>query len=92
MDSTRYGRYRLETCLPADENPSLSVRDFPCFQFRDNGATEILWGATFRITVLFLEYIFGFTLPDADTLPVVKGRLDRTYLSGPQPGDTVNQD
>jgi hypothetical protein len=85
LDSTRYGRYRLEIRLPADENPSSPVRDFPCFQFRDHNGAEILWGATFRITVLFMEYIFGFSLPDPDTLPIVEGRLDRTYLSGPNP-------
>ncbi len=85
MDSTRYGRYRLEIELPADDNPSTSVRDFSCFQYPDNGTTEILWGATFRITMLFLEYIFGFKLPDPNTLPVIQGRLDRFYLSGPNP-------
>ena len=82
LNPAHYGRYRLKVKLPADENPSKSIRDFPCFQIKDNGAQEILWGATFRITVLFLEYIFGFRLPDPATLPVIAGHLDRSYLSG----------
>lgn len=83
LNPVNYGRYRLEVKLPSDENPSKSIRDFPCFQLEDDGEVEILWGATFRITLLFLEYIFGFKLPDPETLPVIEGRLDRTYLTGP---------
>jgi hypothetical protein len=81
LNPTGYGRYRLKMQLTDDKNSSTSTRDFPCFQFRDNGVLEILWGATFRITALFLEYIFEFKPPDPETLPVIEGRLDRTYLS-----------
>ena len=84
LNPTSYRRYRLEMQLPADDQQSTSIRDFPCFEFQHKGDREVLWGATFRITVQFLEYIFGFKLPDPTTLPVIEGRLDSTYLSGPE--------
>jgi hypothetical protein len=43
---------------------------------------EVLWGATYRITVGFLENIFDFNPPALKTLPVVEGALDQMYLTG----------
>jgi hypothetical protein len=58
------------------------TRDYPCFRFQNNSDIEILWGATFRITTVFMEYVFGFKPPDLETLPVIKGSLDQSYLTG----------
>jgi hypothetical protein len=82
LDPTNYRRYRLNMKIPADTQPSNLTRDFPCFRFQDNSASEILWGATFRITTLFMEYVFGFKPPDLESLPVVEGSLDAAYLTG----------
>jgi hypothetical protein len=30
----------------------------------------------------FLERVYGFQPPDLDTVPVVPGRLGRTYMNG----------
>jgi hypothetical protein len=57
-------------------------REFPCFVHRQNGDSEILWGATFRIAMVFLALVFGFSPPDFAAMPVVKGTLDETYFSG----------
>lgn len=82
LDAANYRRYRL--CVQTDENKqsSNSVQDFPCFYFQSESDTEILWGATYRIATLFMEYIFGFEPPILKTLPVVEGRLDQAYLTG----------
>ena len=56
--------------------------DFPCFVHREADHTEILWGATYRITVNFLQTVFAFRPPDGDRLPVVDGALERGYLTG----------
>jgi hypothetical protein len=82
LNSANYRCYRLHMKIPADAEPSNLTRDYPCFQFQNSSGIEILWGATFRITALFLEYIFHFHPPALDTLPIIKGRLDQNYLTG----------
>jgi len=42
--------------------------------------TEVLWGATCRITLNFLKLMFGFEVPADGSLPVLKGILDETYM------------
>ena len=73
-----YRRYRLS--LSSGGIPQ--TRDYPCFVHYDGEKTELLWGATYRITLAFLEKIFKFTPPALDTLPVVRGTLDDNYING----------
>ena len=82
LDPANYGCYRLQMKIPDAADHPDSTRDFPCFSIQKNGATEILWGATYRITALFLEYVFDFKPPSLDTLPVIEGRLARNYRTG----------
>lgn len=82
LDPANYRRYRLRMKIPAGTQPSNLTRDYPCFRFQDNSGSEILWGATFRITTLFMEYVFGFKPPNLESLPVVEGSLDPAYLTG----------
>ena len=78
FNSAQYARYRLRIGTPsAAEN----VNTFPCFKYEKDGKAEILWGATFRITMVFLNYVFGFSPPDFDSLPEIRGHLSRTYLN-----------
>ena len=56
------------------------VQDMPCFLYRRHARTEILWGATYRIVLQFLELVFGFEPPDIENLPVVLGIMDEKYL------------
>ena len=78
FDSTKYARYRLQ--IP---NPSAGevLNTFPCFRYEKDGEAEILWGATYRITVGFLKRVFDFELPDKNSLPEIQGRLGKSYLS-----------
>lgn len=57
-------------------------REMPCFLHRLEGRVELLWGATYRITEQFLKAIFGFVPPATGSLPIIHGRLDRSYLDG----------
>jgi 8-oxo-dGTP pyrophosphatase MutT (NUDIX family) len=82
LDPANYRRYRLQLKNSADADGPDVTRDFPCFPIQRNGATEILWGATFRIAALFLEYVFDFKPPPLETLPVIEGRLARNYRTG----------
>jgi hypothetical protein len=83
LDPGRYARYRLSfDARPGDDRRGL-VQDFPCFHHRGRGGEEILWGATYRIVMGFLEIVFGFRPPPPAALPVVSGILDGDYLYGP---------
>jgi hypothetical protein len=78
FNPSMYARYRLSIeTLPGAEN----VNTFPCFRYVKNQETEILWGATFRITMAFLNYVFGFSPPDVHSLPEIRGHLSRAYLN-----------
>ena len=82
LDPANYRRYRLRMRIPADAQPSNLIRDYPCFRFQTGSHSDILWGATYRITTLFMEYVFGFKPPNFETLSIIEGRLVQNYLTG----------
>jgi 8-oxo-dGTP pyrophosphatase MutT (NUDIX family) len=82
LNSNNYGRYRLRMGGNPGSYPIDSIQDFPCFRLPTGNQVEILWGATYRITIDFLDQVFGFTPPNIETLPVVEGVLDESYLTG----------
>ena len=75
----RYACYQLEIETPAGNVPY--EKEFPCFVHRHDQQTEILWGATFRMTMEFLKLVFGFVPPEPAALPGVKGLLKQSYFS-----------
>lgn len=82
LNPSNYARYRLriETSRANETHPE--VNDYPCFIQKQKDDYEVLWGATFRITMAFLEIVFGFKPPDMASLPMVFGSLDKHYLTG----------
>jgi 8-oxo-dGTP pyrophosphatase MutT (NUDIX family) len=82
LTPANYVRYRLTVRRPAGSTGSESVRDEPGFRWRADHGAELLWGATFRITMDFLRFVFGFRPPERDDLPRVSGQLGESYLSG----------
>lgn len=81
LDPGRYARIRPDF---AEDEPSPG--EFPCFiHTSESGETDLLWGATYRITVHFLELAFGFSPPLPQGLEVVTRRLGRRYLAGTRP-------
>jgi hypothetical protein len=82
LNPTLYGRYRLQMGGVYGQDRAGSAQDFPCFRLQGQDRKEILWGATYRITIDFLEQVFDFKPPTMETLPVVDGALDETYLTG----------
>ena len=79
-----YGRYRLKMGNSTGKDGTVPMQDFPCFRLHNQESVEILWGATYRITMNFLKLVFDFTPPDLKSLPVVEGSLDQSYLTGNQ--------
>ncbi len=78
LNPARYARYRLRI---ETRSTAVEIDTFPCFCYEKENETELLWGATYRITVAFLKDVFGFEPPAADSLPQIHGRLSRSYLN-----------
>ena len=84
LNPKNYACYRLSSEIPRGHWNNATESDFPCF-VQDS---ERLWGATYRITMTFLEIVFGFTPPEMSSLPLIYGKLDRNYATGNQTGST----
>lgn len=78
LNPAQYARYRLRIETRAT---AVQINTFPCFRYEKENETELLWGATYRITMAFLKDVFGFVPPAADSLPQIHGRLSRSYLN-----------
>jgi len=82
LNPSNYAHYRLHIGPSQKNGKDLNVKEYPCFLHEHRDEYEVLWGATFRITMVFLEIVFGFKPPDIESLPVVYGSLDENYLTG----------
>ena len=82
LNPSGYARYRVHFDSSRKNGKDSNTKEYPCFVCEDQGESEVLWGATFRITMVFLETVFGFNPPDMDSVPVVQGFLGENYLTG----------
>ncbi len=82
LNPSNYALYRVKVETSREKEKHPDVRDFPCFIHHSGDSAEVLWGATFRITMVFLEIVFGFKPPDMEPLPVLFRSLDKHYLTG----------
>jgi hypothetical protein len=82
LNPANYAQCRL--CLkPRGDAESINTMPhYPCFRFHLSNGRELLWGATYRIVTLFLNYIFNFKPPDPREIPIIEGCLDQNYLTG----------
>lgn len=80
FDHAKYSRYRLS--FNTDRGKAIPDREMPCFVHRHEGQDELLWGATYRIAMQFLFFVFGYRPPPMKSLPVVYRRLGQRYLDG----------
>ena len=80
LNANNYVRYLLEIRDPADAGGDHRVYDAASFVHQTNTESEVLWGATCRLTLNFLKIVFDFSPPPLDSLPVLKDVMDRTYL------------
>ncbi len=80
MDPRHYGRYNLT--FHTRQSVVRREQQFPCFIHQGRNGREVLWGATFRITMDFLKIVFGFDMPDLDGAPEIDGQLGGAYLGG----------
>jgi hypothetical protein len=82
LDPSKYAHYRLRLETHTESRLEPDKRDFLCFIHDHEDESEHLWGATFRITMAFLELVFGFKPPEIESLPLIDGVLGENYYSG----------
>ena len=82
LNADNYGRLQLNVKNIISSGSNRLSEDFPCFHHKNSEEKELLWGATYRIVMAFLQLIFAFTPPPVSSLPVFYGTLDENYLNG----------
>ncbi|MDM8525940.1 CoA pyrophosphatase [Desulfococcaceae bacterium HSG8] len=82
LASENYACYRLEITPEVRKHFRHRQKEFPCFVFQDRQGKELLWGATYRIIMVFLDMVLGFKPPDLSYLPVIHGTLEAHYMTG----------
>lgn len=80
LNPDHYACYRLNFATPHIGRHG-AAQDFPCFLYENRMEKEVLWGATYRIVMVFLELVFGFRPPEIVSLPLVYGSLNENYLT-----------
>ncbi|MHB8090228.1 MAG: NUDIX hydrolase [Syntrophales bacterium] len=75
------GSLKIET--PGQNTPPI---DYPCLiHYGNDGKEEILWGATFNITVDFLSIVMDYRLPEKRQGPIISRTLSSGYLAAGSP-------
>ncbi|MDI6777118.1 MAG: CoA pyrophosphatase [Syntrophales bacterium] len=77
------GNYGLFYPLGASDQaePDQQGSYYPCFIYRDDeGGEEILWGATFKIIISFLQIVLDYKLPDMHAKKMIKMQRHPRYL------------
>lgn len=82
LNPANYAQYRLCRIPGGDAESKNTIGQYPCFRYQFRNDTELLWGATYRIVTLFLDYVFGFKPPGLAEIPIIEGSLDQNYLTG----------
>lgn len=86
LDPSRYACYRVWFGRGLAGNSRGFCQEFPCLVHEDSAGREILWGATYRMVMAFLEVVLGFRPPPLEGLPVVEGKLGHAYVGGRESG------
>jgi hypothetical protein len=81
LSPENYIRYQLYVQTPGSGGRRQCVYDSPGYVHKNHKEKEILWGATCKITLKFLKWMFSFTLPHPASLPIVEDIMDETYAN-----------
>ena len=81
LNPHNYACYRLSMAPHSENTQGGQTQDFPCFRHETENQREVLWGATYRIVMAFLELVYGFKPPSLHRLPIIHGYLDNRYFN-----------
>jgi hypothetical protein len=82
LDPSHYARYRPWVQDGSTGAHPMEGEDFPCFLHHHSEGREVLWGATHRMIMAFLEVVFDFREPSLVDLPIVERKLEEDYFKG----------
>jgi 8-oxo-dGTP pyrophosphatase MutT (NUDIX family) len=82
LDTSLYRRYSIEYSPGVAERLGRKSQVVPAFIHSIGNRQEVLWGATYRITQVFLRIVFEFQEPVLNDLPEIQGTLNESYYSG----------
>jgi 8-oxo-dGTP pyrophosphatase MutT (NUDIX family) len=83
LDPDNYIAFRMHFAMAPKEGEA-AVQMFPGFLPKRKEEADVLWGATYRIVVTFLEIVFGFSPPEINDLEVIDGFRGKSYFkNGP---------
>ena len=76
FDHRNYARYKLKVKGKFKRIFKSDWVEYDCFIHREDGQLEeVLWGATYKITMAFLKTVFSFEPPHEKIRPVIEGEL-----------------
>jgi len=75
-----YARCRIRFDFSSGKGNARATENFPCFRQPDAPETEVLWGATYRMVINFLEQVFDFRPPPMEALPLIRKTLGDEYV------------
>jgi 8-oxo-dGTP pyrophosphatase MutT (NUDIX family) len=83
LDPENYAVCRFLLAVPSEEAGQRTHEwEYPCLVIHDGAEEEILWGATFRILMNFLERVFGLSVERINPTRRVTRRLPGNYFTG----------
>lgn len=82
FDPANYGICDFAVTSARDEREETLFGEYPCLVISASGGEEILWGATFRILMEFMERVFGLSLLAMNPSRRVAKALPPQYFSG----------
>lgn len=77
-----YAVCRFLVTVPSEEGRASHEWEYPCLVVRDRQGEEILWGATFRILMDFLERVFELPVAEINPSRRVFKELPAHYFTG----------
>jgi 8-oxo-dGTP pyrophosphatase MutT (NUDIX family) len=82
FDPSNYRICKFVVTPPSEENQESLDWEYPCLVFNDSGGEEILWGATLRILMTFMERVFELGVEQINPTRRVLKELSPHYFSG----------
>ena len=82
LDSANYATCRFLVQTPSEEGQSIHEWEYPCLVINDSTGEEILWGATFKILMNFMERVFELPIEQIKPSRRVVKELCPHYFTG----------
>ncbi|RTZ96690.1 MAG: hypothetical protein DSY90_09805 [Deltaproteobacteria bacterium] len=80
LNPGNYARFRITYPPGLSVTIKQQAQALPCFIHQGEKSRDILWGATYRMIMMFLSQVLDFIPPETDTLPEIDSPLSSAYF------------